>query len=121
MPLALELAGARIQLLSPAQIAARLSDCLALLVSGRRTAPSRQQTLRATFDWSYALLSADEQHLLERVAIFAGGFTIGATESVSGMGGDHFGARLDLPTPPFAKSLLLTAPPLPHTPPHPAL
>jgi predicted ATPase/class 3 adenylate cyclase/DNA-binding CsgD family transcriptional regulator len=110
IPLALELAAARLQVLSAAQIATRLSDCLRLLVSGRRTAPSRQQTLRATFDWSYQLLSRDEQLLLERLAIFAGGFTLGAAEVVCGVDGINSGDVLDLLSRLIAKSLVVVEP-----------
>jgi predicted ATPase len=82
IPLALELAAARIQVLSPAQIAARLSDCLRLLVSGRRAAPSRQQTLKTTIQWSYDLLTPVERRLFGRLSVFAGWFSLEATEAV---------------------------------------
>lgn len=82
LPLAIELAAARCKLLSPEKIAARLDDRFALLTSGSRIAPSRQQTLRATLDWSYDLLSAQEQILLQRLSVFAGGFTLEAVEGI---------------------------------------
>ncbi len=72
MPLAIELAAARVGALSVEQIAARLSDRFQLLASGDRTAPPRQQTLRAAVDWSYELLTEPEQVLLRRVAVFSG-------------------------------------------------
>lgn len=82
LPLSLELAAARIKVLSPAQIAERLDNALALLTRGSPLAARRQQTLRATLDWSYDLLAAPEQILLRRLAVFVGGFTLEAAESV---------------------------------------
>lgn len=82
IPLAIELAASRIQLLSPEQIAARLDDRFRLLTSASRTAVPRQQTLRATIDWSYALLSEPEQVLFKRLAAFVGGWTLDAAEAV---------------------------------------
>ncbi|HEX8693340.1 MAG TPA: BTAD domain-containing putative transcriptional regulator [Longimicrobium sp.] len=82
LPLAIELAAARVRVLTPEQIAERLGDAFRLLTGGRRTAVPRQQTLRATMDWSYGLLSGREQKLLERLSVFAGGFTIDAAEAV---------------------------------------
>jgi len=72
MPLAIELAAARVGALSVEQIAARLGDRFQLLASGDRTAPARQQTLRAAVDWSYGLLTEPEQVLLRRLAVFSG-------------------------------------------------
>lgn len=72
VPLAIELAAARVRALSAEQIAVRLADRFQLLASGDRTAPPRQQTLRATVDWSYDLLSEAEQTLLRRLSVFAG-------------------------------------------------
>jgi predicted ATPase/DNA-binding CsgD family transcriptional regulator len=72
MPLAIELAAARVGALSVEQIAARLGDRFQLLASGDRTAPVRQQTLRAAVDWSYELLTEPEQVLLRRLAVFSG-------------------------------------------------
>jgi predicted ATPase/DNA-binding CsgD family transcriptional regulator len=72
IPLAIELAAARIRALSVDQVAARLSDRFQLLASGDRTAPMRQQTLRAAVDWSYELLTRPEQALLRRLSVFAG-------------------------------------------------
>jgi predicted ATPase/DNA-binding CsgD family transcriptional regulator len=72
LPLAIELAAARIRALSVEQIAARLDDRFRLLASGDRTAPPRQQTLQAAVDWSFELLTPDEQTLLRRLSVFAG-------------------------------------------------
>jgi predicted ATPase/DNA-binding SARP family transcriptional activator len=82
IPLALELAAARVKILTVAQLAARLDDCFRLLVAGSRTALPRQQTLRAAIDWSYDLLSEQERALFQRLAVFAGGWTIEAVEMV---------------------------------------
>ncbi|MBI4790839.1 MAG: hypothetical protein HY782_27735 [Chloroflexi bacterium] len=82
IPLAIELAVARLKVLSVEQIAARLDDRFSLLTGGSRTAPPRQQTLRATVEWSYDLLSDAERALLRRLSVFAGGSTIEAAESV---------------------------------------
>jgi len=82
IPLAIELAAARTRTMSAARIAERLSDRFRLLATGDRTALPRQQTLRALIDWSYDLLTASEQALLRRLAVFAGGFTIEAAEAV---------------------------------------
>ena len=83
LPLAIELIAARVKTLSPVQIAARLDDRFALLTSGSRVAPSRQQTLRATLDWSYELLTEPERELFQQLSVFAGGFTLDALESVA--------------------------------------
>jgi predicted ATPase/class 3 adenylate cyclase len=82
IPLAIELAAARVKVLSPEQIAARLDDRFRLLTGGSRTALPRQQTLRALIDWSYDLLSTPERALLRRLAPFAGGWTLDAAEMV---------------------------------------
>ncbi|HLO30985.1 MAG TPA: tetratricopeptide repeat protein [Anaerolineales bacterium] len=82
MPLAIELAAARVRSLSVQQIAQRLDDRFHLLTGGSRTAPLRQQTLASTLDWSYALLSTQEQKVLQRLSVFAGGATLNAAESV---------------------------------------
>lgn len=76
LPLALELAAARMSVLSVAQLMARLHGVLPLLTQGHRGAAPRQRTLRATVDWSYQLLTQAEQALLRRLSIFAGGFTL---------------------------------------------
>jgi predicted ATPase/DNA-binding SARP family transcriptional activator len=82
IPLALELAAARVQLLRVEEIAARLDDRFHLLTSGSRTALPRHQTLQAMIDWSHDLLSGPEQVLLRRLSVFAGGWTLEAAESV---------------------------------------
>ncbi|MCI0354796.1 MAG: AfsR/SARP family transcriptional regulator, partial [Acidobacteria bacterium] len=82
MPLAIELAAARVKVLTVPQIAARLDDCFKLLAAGSRTIVSRHQTLRAAIDWSYELLSEQERVLFQRLAVFEGGFTLEATEGV---------------------------------------
>ncbi len=83
IPLALELAAARIKLLSPEQIASRLDDRFRLLVGGSRTALPRQQTLRALIDWSYDLLSDEEKGLFRIASVFVGGWTLDALEAVA--------------------------------------
>ena len=82
MPLAIELAAARVRSLSVQQIAQRLDDRFQLLTSGSRTAPPRHQTLASTLDWSYALLSEQEQKVLQRLSVFAGGATLEAAEAI---------------------------------------
>ncbi|MFL5806163.1 MAG: AfsR/SARP family transcriptional regulator [Roseiflexaceae bacterium] len=82
IPLAIELAAARVKLLAVAQLAARLDNCFGLLTSGSRTALPRQQTLRATIDWSYDLLSEPERTVFRRLAVFAGGWTLEAAEAI---------------------------------------
>jgi predicted ATPase/class 3 adenylate cyclase len=83
IPLAIELAAARVQAMTPAEIAARLDDQFRLLSSGRRAAVERHQTLRRAIDWSYELLTEDEQRVLQRLSVFAGGFTLDAAEAVA--------------------------------------
>jgi predicted ATPase/DNA-binding SARP family transcriptional activator/class 3 adenylate cyclase len=84
LPLALELAAARVKALSPQQIAERLGHSLDLLIGGARDAPERQRTLRATLEWSYQLLDEQEQALFARLAVFAGGCTLEAAEQIAG-------------------------------------
>ena len=87
MPLATELAAARLRMLKPAEIASRLEDVFRLLTGGSRSALPRQQTLRATIDWSFALLSAEEQIVLRRLAVFVDGCTLaGGTAAAAGHG-----------------------------------
>ncbi len=83
LPLAIELAAARIKLLSPQELLVRLEDPLAVLTGGPRDLPVRQQTLRNTLHWSYQLLSAWEQHLFRLLSVFVGGCTMEAAEAVS--------------------------------------
>jgi len=87
IPLAIELAAARVRTLPVEAIAARLDDRFRLLTGGDRTALPRQQTLRALIDWSYELLSEDERAVFRRLAVFAGGWTLEAAEAVCASGG----------------------------------
>jgi non-specific serine/threonine protein kinase len=84
IPLAIELAAARLKLFTPQQIAERLDDRFKLLTGGSRTALPRQQTLQALIDWSYLTLNETEQGVLRRLAVFSGGWTFEAAESVAG-------------------------------------
>jgi non-specific serine/threonine protein kinase len=84
MPLAIELAAARIKILSVGELAARLEDSFQLLTGGSRTALPRQQTLKATLDWSHDLLAPAEQVFFRRLAVFAGTFTLQTVEQVAG-------------------------------------
>jgi predicted ATPase/class 3 adenylate cyclase len=86
MPLAIELAAARLRSLSLGELSDRLDQRFRLLTGGSRAALERQQTLRATVDWSYSLLSAAEQQLLRRLAVFSESFDLGAAEAVCGLG-----------------------------------
>ena len=88
MPLAIELAASRVRLLPVEEIRARLADRFDLLTGGSRIALPRHQTLRATIEWSYALLTEPERGLLRRLAVFAGGWTLQAAEVVCGMQDD---------------------------------
>ncbi len=96
VPLAIELAATRLKLLGAEQLWARLGDRFRLLTSGSRTAPGRHQTLRATLDWSYQLLSEPERMLLRRLAVFSGGWTLEAAEEVIGSDDIEFAQVLDL-------------------------
>ncbi len=88
LPLAIELAAARIKLLTPQALLARLTNSLQVLTGGARDLPARQQTLRGAIDWSYTTLDADEQTLFARMAVFAGGGTIGAIETICNVTSD---------------------------------
>jgi len=94
LPLALELAAARVRVLTLEQLLERLSDALDLLTAGRGV-DARQQTLRATLDWSYELLTEDEQRLFARLAVFAGGCTLEAAEEVAEANLDTLQALVD--------------------------
>jgi predicted ATPase len=87
LPLALELAAARIKLLPPQAILTRLDDRLKLLTGGARDLPSRHQTLRNTLEWSYSLLNEEEKTLYARLSVFVGGFTLEAAEAVCNVEG----------------------------------
>src|ERR1700723_2754904 len=87
LPLAIELAAARVRALSLTEILDTLHDRFRLLTGGARTAVRRQQTLRASVDWSHALLSEPERMLFRRMAVFFGGFDLDAAQTVAG-GGD---------------------------------
>jgi predicted ATPase/class 3 adenylate cyclase len=82
LPLAIELAAARVKLLPPQKLLERLEQRLPLLTGGARDAPARHQTLRATIEWSFDLLDEEEQRLLASLSVFAGGFTVEAAEAV---------------------------------------
>jgi predicted ATPase len=88
LPLAIELAAARVKLLSPSAMLARIESRLNLLTGGARDLPTRQQTLRGTVDWSYGLLNAAEQTLLRRLSVFTGGCTLEGVEAVCDTKGD---------------------------------
>ena len=107
IPLALELAASRVRALSVENIAARLSDRFHLLTGGDRTALPRQQTLRASIDWSYELLTEPERTLLRRLAMFSGGWTLEAAESVCAFGDLNESDVLDVLTHLVEKSLVV--------------
>jgi predicted ATPase/DNA-binding SARP family transcriptional activator len=109
MPLALELAAARVRVLSVEQIDARLDDAIRFLTGGSRTSVPRQQALRAAMDWSHDLLGQDERALFRRLSVFAGGFTLAAAEEICAVGNIEKGEVLDLLTYLTDKSLVLVA------------
>jgi len=95
VPLAIELAAARVRLLPPQALLARLDQRFGLLTGGARDLPERQRTLRNTLDWSFGLLPAAEQALFARLAVFAGTFGLPAVEAVCGQAGDAAAASPD--------------------------
>ncbi|MFJ4198919.1 AfsR/SARP family transcriptional regulator [Streptomyces sviceus] len=104
LPLGIELAAARLRILTPRQIADRLDDRFRLLTSGSRTVLPRQQTLRAVVDWSWDLLDEEERDVLRRLSVFAGGCDLAAAEAVCGPAAlDALGSLVD-------KSLVVAAP-----------
>jgi predicted ATPase len=107
IPLALELAAARMDALSAGQLAARLGQRFRLLTGGSRTAFPRQRTLRATVDWSYGLLSDRERALFDRLAVFTGGWSLDAAEAVCSGDGLAREEVVDLLTLLVRKSLVL--------------
>ncbi|MGW6519894.1 AfsR/SARP family transcriptional regulator [Streptomyces sp. NPDC054962] len=119
LPLAIELAAARLRMLTPRQIADRLDDRFRLLTSGSRTVLPRQQTLRAVVDWSWDLLDEDERDVLARLSVFARGCDLAAVEAVCGpaaadsrdsRAGHDSLAALDLLSSLVDKSLVVAAP-----------
>ena len=95
LPLAIELAAARVKVLSLPALLERLEQRLPLLAGGSRSAPERQRTLRATISWSHDLLTADEQTLFARLAVFAGGCMLEAAEEICGADVDAIGSLVD--------------------------
>jgi predicted ATPase len=106
LPLALELAAARSKLLPPQALLRRLSHRLAVLTAGRQDAPTRQQTLRDTINWSYNLLNAEEQRCFRRLAVFVGGCTLEAAEAVCSGAADLSLPAIDLIASLLDKNLL---------------
>jgi predicted ATPase len=96
LPLAIELAAARLRGMTVSELAARLTDRFQLLSGGARSAPTRHQTLRAAIDWSYNLLSAPERALLRRFAVFSGGWTLEAAEAIADTEADALANPVDL-------------------------
>lgn len=107
LPLAIELAAARVKVLPAEQIASRLDDRFRLLAGGARTALPRHQTLRAAMDWSYELLSEHEQAVLRRLSVFAGGWSLEAAETVCAGQGVEAGDVFDLLSRLVDKSLVV--------------
>lgn len=107
IPLSIELAAVRVRAMTVEQIAVRMDDHLSLLKGGSRMASFRQQTLRATLDWSYALLSEPERVLLHRLSVFVGGWTLEAAEQVCGGEGIEAGQVLHGLTSLVEKSLVV--------------
>ena len=113
IPLAIEMAAARIPLLGLSALKSKLGDRLQLLRAGARSAPSRQQTLRATMDWSYSLLSTEDRSVLCRLSVFAGSFRLDTAQRVGCESGLDEWASLDALSSLVEKSLLQVEPPEP--------
>jgi predicted ATPase/DNA-binding winged helix-turn-helix (wHTH) protein len=107
IPLAIELAAARVDELGLRELAMRLQDSFSVLTRGRRTAMPRHLTLHATLGWSYDLLGTDEQAMLRRLAVFRGPFTMGAASAVAGLDPIGAGRAPELLSNLFVKSLLV--------------
>jgi non-specific serine/threonine protein kinase len=110
MPLALELVAARINMFSPQELTRRLDDRFRLLTIGDPTAPPRQRTIRALIDWSYDLLSPDEQSLFRMFGVFAGGFTLETAAAAYGLLGGDDSQTMDLLSSLVDKSLVQPEP-----------
>src|SRR5262249_51169773 len=106
IPLAIELATAQLRVLSLTQLADRLAERFRLLTGGRRTALPRHQTLAAMMDWSYDRLSAPERIVLQRLAVFVGGWSLEAAEAICAGGEIESSQILELLTQLFNKSLV---------------
>ena len=107
LPLAIELAAARMRMLSVRQLAERLGDVFDVLTGGARSTPARHQALRATLDWSHDLLTTQEQVIFRRLAVFTGGFELAAAETVTAFGEVGKSQVLDLVSRLTDRSLLL--------------
>src|SRR5690348_5858518 len=112
LPLAIELAAAKLRVMAVAQVLAGLDDVFKLLVGGREGGPARHQTMRAALDWSYDMLSPGEQAALRRLSVFAGSFCLAAAQQVAALGGTDPADVLDLLALLVDRSLLLVE----HTP-----
>lgn len=107
IPLAIELAAAHVDVLPLRALATNLDDALRILTGGQRTAPSRQQTMAATIEWSYNVLSTQERHAFERLSVFGGGCTLATAKEVCAPNDDSDAAVLDLLASLVRKSLVL--------------
>ena len=107
IPMAIELAAARVKVLAPAELARMLDERLRVLIGGERAAIGRHRTMRALIDWSYDLLSPAEQLLFDRLSVFAGGFTLAAAEAVCTGDGIDAGATFELLSSLVDKSLVV--------------
>jgi predicted ATPase/DNA-binding SARP family transcriptional activator len=106
LPLAIELAAARMRILSVRQLTERLGDVFGVLTGGARSAPARHQALRTTLDWSHDLLTAEERIVFRRLAVFTGRFDLAAAEAIAAFGEIRHGQVLDLVARLTDKSLL---------------